>query len=574
MSSGEVTVQAAEVVGERRWVPVGELPAPERAHRRAELEGLGEQICSLAAQIASATARFLVLLAEYDQCEGWREWGMRSCAHWLSWRCAMSLRTAQEHVRVAGALRELPQTTKSFLSGELSFSKVRAISRVATADTEGDLVRLARHATATQTEVLCRGLRRAARTSGDPEDEGLLAGPASGPPRARYGARWHHDPDTGDLILWGRFSPEEGQVLLAALTRAEIERTRVGDPSDPSVDEPRSGPGTEPEPGGQNAQVGEEHPGPVRADVRTGPPGDPGPALVAMALMTLDGLPVPQIAPAGEVVFVHQVGVPRPRSAERGVAEDGDSQAVAEDGDSQAVPGDADPADLAGPPRSAERNRDAGDHHHDHDHGTGGSTGCPPAGCTTRAADGPALDPATAGLVQCTAHARDVVMRDGAVLHYGRRRRLVSPAQVKALLLRDDGTCQAPGCGRRGFLHAHHVRYWSRRGRTDLDNLILLCSGCHTLVHLDRLRIRALGGQRFEFRDPTTGQVIPQAPPIRGRADEMLYGRTVEPTLLAGHWDGSPLHLSLATSGLLSNWRIQRQDRRQSADADADADAA
>lgn len=524
-------------------VPIRELPPKQQQARREEVAHLGDEISTLAAQIASATARFLVKLAEFDRAEGWAEWEMRSCAHWLSWRCAMSLRTAYEHVRVARALADLPMTTHALAEGELSFSKVRAMSRVATAENEPELVMLATHSTASQVESLCRALRTAARTSGDPADEDVLAGEPLGPPKVQYGARWHWDEDSGDLILWGRFSAEEGALLLAALTRAERERSRVmdddhgvsgaaglpagdADTSDAAGD--RAGDAAGDAAGhGPSDQIDDstsEGDGtlPLRPmPATTAPPGDPGPALVAMALMTLDDLPVPAMAPAAELTFVHQMS----------------------------------PGAAPGAPTDSVKSPDHCSAEHT-------SRTPPEAECTTRVSEGPGLSPGLVDLVMCTAHQRDVIRDGPAIIAYGRLRRLASPAQVKALLLRDGRHCQAPGCGRTGFLQAHHVVFWSRGGPTDLDNLILLCSGCHTLVHLGRLEVRALGRQRFEFRLPGRESPLPAAPPIAGRADELLYGKQIEPATIAGRWQGEHLDRSLTTSTLLSLWRLRKRASR------------
>ena len=97
----------------------------------AELES---ELLGLAGHIAAAQSRFLVLLAEFDDRGGWAGPGLRSCAHWLSWRAGMSLRTATEHVRVAHALTCLPLVAAAFAEGSLSYSKVRAITRVAVPD--------------------------------------------------------------------------------------------------------------------------------------------------------------------------------------------------------------------------------------------------------------------------------------------------------------------------------------------------------------------------------------------------------------------------------------------------------
>jgi hypothetical protein len=120
-------------------------------------EVLEHECQTLAAQIAAATCRFLLVIGELDVREAWGHWwGLKSMAHWLSWRCSLSQQAAYEHVRVARALRELPLTVEAFERGELSYSKVRAITRVATAEGEAELVELARTATAAQLEKIIR----------------------------------------------------------------------------------------------------------------------------------------------------------------------------------------------------------------------------------------------------------------------------------------------------------------------------------------------------------------------------------------------------------------------------------
>ncbi|MDG2028460.1 MAG: DUF222 domain-containing protein [Acidimicrobiales bacterium] len=96
------------------------------------LERLETEIRSSAGNIAAATAQLLGWIAEYDRREGWAQWGARSCAEWMSWKCGESLHTAREKVRVARVLAELPATAAAFAACELSYSKVRAITRVAT----------------------------------------------------------------------------------------------------------------------------------------------------------------------------------------------------------------------------------------------------------------------------------------------------------------------------------------------------------------------------------------------------------------------------------------------------------
>ena len=114
------------------------------------LERLEEEISGFASRIASATATWLLWIAAYDRRKGWASWGVKSCAHWLNWQCAMSPRTAREHVSVARTLERTPVLRQTFLDGELSFSKVRSICRVVVPENEEELVRIAKLSTASQ----------------------------------------------------------------------------------------------------------------------------------------------------------------------------------------------------------------------------------------------------------------------------------------------------------------------------------------------------------------------------------------------------------------------------------------
>jgi hypothetical protein len=122
-----------------------------------ERRAAGDEIAQLAAQIDVAQARLLELVAAFDAEEGWGYDGAQSCAHWLSWRVGWDLGTAREHVRVARALRDLPAISKALERGEVSYSKVRAMTRVATATNEALLVEYARHSTAVQMDRICTG---------------------------------------------------------------------------------------------------------------------------------------------------------------------------------------------------------------------------------------------------------------------------------------------------------------------------------------------------------------------------------------------------------------------------------
>jgi Domain of unknown function (DUF222)/HNH endonuclease len=174
--------------------------------REWPLERLEREIGELAAHIHAATARWLGMVAEFDRREGWAEWGCKSCAHWLAHTCALAPSAAREHVRVARRLSELPVISAAFGHGELSYSQVRALSRVATTEVEPVLLELARHATAAQLERTLRAYR------------GVVGRELSRDER-EHGDRYvvcEYD-DDGSLLLRARLPAEEGALVAAAL---------------------------------------------------------------------------------------------------------------------------------------------------------------------------------------------------------------------------------------------------------------------------------------------------------------------------------------------------------------------
>jgi Domain of unknown function (DUF222) len=103
------------------------------------LERLEERICELAAHLAAGTCRFLELVAEFDARRGWACWDLPSCAAWLAWKCQVAHGTAREQVRVARALAGLPVIRAQFSAGRMSYAKVRALTRIVTAQTEAGM---------------------------------------------------------------------------------------------------------------------------------------------------------------------------------------------------------------------------------------------------------------------------------------------------------------------------------------------------------------------------------------------------------------------------------------------------
>jgi Domain of unknown function (DUF222)/HNH endonuclease len=171
------------------------------------LELVERELTELASHIHAAMCRWLELVAEYDARAGWAEWGCRSCADWVSWRCSIAPVAAREHVRVARRLGELPLIRAAFAEGRLSYSKVRALTRLERVEHEDELLGLAEHATAAQLERLVRGYRR------------VVASERAATGRPERWLRWEYD-DDGSLLVRGRLPAEEGAVVVAALEAA------------------------------------------------------------------------------------------------------------------------------------------------------------------------------------------------------------------------------------------------------------------------------------------------------------------------------------------------------------------
>ena len=155
------------------------------------------------------TARLLDLIREFDARGGWNN-GFRSCAEWLSWRVGLDLGAAREKVRVARALATLPRLAQALARGELSYAKVRALTRVATPETEERLLAIGRAGTAEHVERIVRGWRRMDRKA---ERDEATRQHAS---RALY----VYPAEDGTVTIRGRLSPEAGALLLKALTAA------------------------------------------------------------------------------------------------------------------------------------------------------------------------------------------------------------------------------------------------------------------------------------------------------------------------------------------------------------------
>jgi len=342
-------------------------PVQISTDRLLSIDELDRDIFTLAARINSSTYQLLVLVRQFDERAGWLKWGLASCAEWLHWRCDLSMSAAREKVRVAHALKTLPLIATAFADGELSYSKVRALTRVARVDNEDALLLFALQTTASRVEERCRDLER------------------------------------GMMTITVEIPIETGELLEKALDRA---RESTASQTPELVNESWS------------AQ---------QAD-----------ALVTMASAYLSG--------------------------------NGESAACTSDNYQVTVHVD----------RTALANND-------------GRSSLPIESVKRLCCDGDAVV--------------IVENEDGEPLSVGRKTRTVPIAIKRALRARDKG-CVFPGCHHTRFVDAHHIQHWSAGGETSLDNLLLLCSRHHRLVHEDGFNIERDYQNHWFFKRPD-GRAVP-----------------------------------------------------------------
>ena len=183
---------------------------PQRHQHYINGEQLGDQITELCGYLYAATYRLLVLIHEFDEQGYWELPGLCSCAHWLNLKCGIGMNAAREKVRVAHALAELPKISEAFEKGELSYSKARAMTRIADKDNEDFLLMIARHGTAWHMEKLVAKYSRAKR---------LQETDAANEQHASRELSYFYD-DDGALVINARLPAEQGALIVKALEMA------------------------------------------------------------------------------------------------------------------------------------------------------------------------------------------------------------------------------------------------------------------------------------------------------------------------------------------------------------------
>ena len=524
------------------------------------LERLEERICELAAHLAAGTCRFLQLVAEFDARRGWASWDLPSCSAWLAWKCQVAPGTAREQVRVARALADVPVITAEFAAGRMSYAKVRALTRIATAATEAGLAEITGPMSAAQCERFVAAHRKAS------DDEELANQTAR---RVRV-----HVAEDGSVTITAKLPATDGAVVLQAL------RAAAGDCEHPHRPHPDPAEDTAPVEGA-GSRAGAVVAGAPAGDVTPNPDGGGqagqgdgtcqaslADALVEVAGAYLSG----KIATAGNPDIYHVIVHVGPEALTTGPAA-GDPAAGhgvrAENGS------DDSPAQhrVSAETRAAEPR--AREHHVSAETSADGPVGLV-AGPAHRSAghpahprrchldDGPAISAAAAQALACHATVSWMLHdHDGTLLDVGRRHRRATPALRRAVRERDKSRCQFPGCHSRRT-DVHHIIAWAKGGKTRLRDLILLCEAHHVIVHALGYLITPGQDGTFAFTRPD-GQAMPNGPALPGSDGELARCHdadiTTDTIIPAGL--GDKLDLDLAIWACFANARIDREAAQQ-----------
>ena len=466
-----------------------------------ELFLLGERIAELAARINSAESRMMTLIADFDRRGGWKG-EFSSSAEWLAWRIGIKIGPARERVRTARALAGLPQTADALREGRISYTKVRALTRVATPASEGELLKFAQAGSAAKLERMVRMWKKLSR-------EGELT-----VEEARHRSRAFSVFVDGDgmYVVKGRLEPEVGAVLMRAVEAASdalFRRERGAADSRDGGDRRDTG-DARPKPKQRRADaVGLLAERALAAGFRGGECRDESRDSRGRPLGLGDNSrdsgngahSSSGAIPGGDLGVPNDARITESEAASRG-------ESVATPTDQPSSAPDTEPGIESG--TRAERYQvmvhcDAATLAAEGEPGRSDLDGIRVSAETSRRM---ACDAAVVAMV----HAKD-----GSVLNVGRRTRTIPPHIRRALEERDRG-CRFPGCAGR-FTEAHHVKHWADGGETSLRNTVLLCQRHHRTVHEGRVKVSVSrdGTVLFVTRK---GRMLADAPPVRWvRAD-------------------------------------------------------
>lgn len=422
--------------------------APLRPEPTMPTERLEMAITELAAHIHAATARWLLMVAEYDQRMAWADWDCKSCAHWLAWRCGLGMNAAREHVRVARSLIDLPLITKEFEAGRLSFTQVRALTRVALPDNEGELVELARRAPAAQLEGMVRAFRGAVRAQETNEAKRR---------QVMRHLTYYYD-DDGSFVIKGRLSPEEGAVVEQALRAFETELEEEGVSAETLEND------LEPE---IFDELGEQAFG--------------------------------ELAPDADARAENE----RENARQRFFASQMTSDFARRRADALVALADA--AMVTG-----SRGRATADRHQVMVHVDIDAIAHDTLGGRSELHDGPPLAAETIRRLGCDCSIVSALERDGEILSVGRKTRSI-PTPIKRALVARDQHCRFPGCTSKVWVDGHHIQHWVKGGETKLCNLCLLCKAHHRAVHEYGYDVKTVDGELVFFR-PDGSRIESPAP--------------------------------------------------------------
>ena len=450
---------------------------------KRNIDDLEEEIISLSKHMNQDEYRFLVMVREFDIRQGWRAYQFNNCAEWLNMKCGISLGTAREKVRVALALLDLPQCSEGFAKGELSYSKVRAMTRAANVFNEATLVDYALKATAHQVEEHCRRLRNADRRQSTPDARRAW--------QARSLKRTCH-PD-GMMSIYVELPREQGELVMKALEMAMA--AAAGDTADEAYQMYAAA-----DAAGQGDKVNDKAGVPVNQTGNTAGQGDKVNDKAGDAVGHT-GNTADQANKAGQAHAAEKAAVDKAGQA------DGSSQTQAEYQQSNAFfarQADALVAVARGYLSGNGGERQAKSDNYQvvvHVDATalqdkGGKSDLPVESVRRIACD--------ADLVAVTRDAK------GNLLNLGRKHRVVSPQLKRALLARDK-CCTYPSCSHEQFLEAHHVMHWADGGETSLANTRLICNRHHRLLHEGGFTIHKNFAGEWYFRT-AEGKVLPEAP--------------------------------------------------------------